>query len=85
VISDHGDGRWAPLELATESSNWWDGIREIFRLTIDAWTQGGSVPAGLDEARRALAIVEACYASAERAEAVDLAEFEGLFSRITST
>lgn len=75
-ISDHRDGRWAPLQLATESSNWWDGIREIFRFTIDAWTQGGNVPAGLDEARRALAIVEACYASAERAEAVDLAEFE---------
>ena len=39
------NGRWAPLQLATESSNWWDGIREIFRLTIDAWTQGGRLHA----------------------------------------
>jgi predicted dehydrogenase len=70
-------GEWRPIQLPPGPSNWWDGIREIYRDTLDRWARGEPAPVGLEAARHALAIVATCYLSAERGEAVEVAELEG--------
>ena len=66
-------GEWRPVELP--ETPWWEGIRFIFQRTFEAWAAGSDAPVGLADARRTLALVTAAYASAERHEAVEVAEF----------
>jgi len=68
-------GDWRPLEVA--AAPWWEGIRVVFRETFDAWEAGDEAPVGLAEAGRALALVTAAYASAERHDAIEVAEVAG--------
>jgi predicted dehydrogenase len=75
-IFEKSAGEWQPLFEPTEPIPWWQGMRTIFAQTFDAWAQGEEAPTGLEAARHALTLVTAAYLSAERREAVDVAELE---------
>jgi predicted dehydrogenase len=75
-VFEASTGEWRPIELP--DTPWWEGMRLIFERTFAAWATGGDAPVGLVEARRALTLVTAAYASAERHEAVEVAEFAEL-------
>ena len=75
-ICDRASGGWKPLNANHRPSNWWDGIKEVYRLTAEAWAAGDEAPVPLSAARHVMAVIEAAYLSAARGSAINVAEIE---------
>jgi predicted dehydrogenase len=76
-IYEDSAGVWMPLLDAPQlPAPWWEGMRELFRLTFEAWASGKDSPVTAADARHNLQLVLAAYESARRGKPVEVAILE---------
>lgn len=76
-IYEHATGRWSPLLAAPERpAPWWEGMRELFRLTFQAWAKDEDSPITAVDARHNLRLVLAAYESARSGRPIAVAPDE---------
>jgi UDP-N-acetyl-2-amino-2-deoxyglucuronate dehydrogenase len=76
-IYEHATGRWSPLLAAPgRPAPWWEGMRELFRLTFQAWAKDEDSPITAANARHNLRLVLAAYESARSGRPIAVAPDE---------